>query len=155
MCWAFTTEWRFFINLAGFRFASYTVVVVVVVVVDDATYSRDFFIGDFELRVRGDIIEDDVPIATEWGGGDICFNLSRFLCTICCLNVEACSSFVHRAICIAADVLFQGAMKRNFPASASLPSRSVLSIDCAIFLLLGGSFFCELISTVRIKVLSL
>ena len=105
--------------------------------------------------MRGYIIEDDVHIATEWGGGGFCFNLSRFLCTICCLNVEACSSFVHRAICIATAVLFQGAMKRNFNASASLISRSVVSIDCPIFLLLGGSFLCELISTVTIKVSSL
>ena len=78
-------------------------------------------------------VEDDVPIATEWGGGGICFNLSRFLCIICRLTVDACSSFVHRAICIAAAVLFQGAMNMNFIASASLPSRSVVSIDCAIF----------------------
>ena len=46
-------------------------------------------------------------------------------------------------------------MKRKFPTSASLPSKSVVSIDCAIFLLLGGSFFYELISTLRIKVSSL
>ena len=164
----FTTEWSLFITLAGFRFASSTVVVAVVVVVADATDSRDCFVGDCELLVRGDIIEDDcrlimrvdiieddVPIATEWGGGGFCFNLSRFLCKICRLTVDTCSLFIHRAICNAADVLFQGATKRNFPASASLPSRSVVSIDCAIFLVLGGSFFCELISTVRIKVSSL
>ena len=60
----FTTEWRLFITLAGFRFASSTLVVVVVVVVENATDSRDFFVGDCELLVRGDIIEDDVPIVT-------------------------------------------------------------------------------------------
>ena len=103
----------------------------------------------------GDIIEDDVHIATEWGGGGLCFNLSLFLCTIRLLTVDACSSFVHRVICIAAAVLFQGGMKRNFPESSSLPSISEVSIDCAFFLLLCGSFFCELISTVRIKVSSL
>ena len=66
-------------------------------------------------------VEDDVPIATEWGGGGICFNLSRFLCIICRLTVDACSSFVHRAICIAAAVLFQGATKKNFNTSTSIP----------------------------------
>ena len=83
--------------------------------------------------MRGDIIEDDVPIATEWGGGGFCFNLSQFLCTIRRLTVDDCSSFIHRAICIATAVLFQRDTKRNFPASASLPSISVVSIDCAIF----------------------
>ena len=78
-------------------------------------------VGDCELLVRGYIIEDDVTIATEWGGGGFCFNLSRFLCTIRRLTVDACSYFVHRAIFIAASVIFQGATKRNFPASASLP----------------------------------
>ena len=49
---------------AGFHFASSTVVVAVVVVVYDATGSRNCFVGDCELLVRGYIIEDDVPIAT-------------------------------------------------------------------------------------------
>ena len=100
-------------------------------------------------------VKDDVTIATEWGGGGFCFNLSLLICTLHDLNLDAYSSFIHRAMYIAAAGLFQGATKRNFPASASIPSRSVVSIDCAMFLLNGGSFFCELISTVRIKVSSL
>ena len=44
--WEFTAEWRLFITLTGFLFASSTVVVAVVVVVDYATDSRDFFVGD-------------------------------------------------------------------------------------------------------------
>ena len=104
----------------------------------------DIIEDDCELLVRGDIIEYDVPITTEWGGGGFYFNLSQFLCTICRLTVDACSSFLHRAIYIAAAVLFQGATKRNFTASASHPSRSVVLIDCDIFLLIGGYFFCEL-----------
>ena len=86
----FTTEWRLFITLACFRFASSTVVVAVVVVVDGATDSRNYFVGDCELLLRGDIIEDDVPIATEWRGGGFCFNLSIFLCTIRRLTVDTC-----------------------------------------------------------------
>ena len=66
-------------------------------------------------------VEDDVPIATEWGGGGFCFNLSLFLCTVRRLTLDAYSSFIHRAICIAASGLFQGATKRNFPASDSIP----------------------------------
>ena len=60
-----------------FRFSSSTVVVavVVVVVVEDSTDSHDFFVGDCKMLLRGDIIEDDVPIATEWGGGGFYFNL--------------------------------------------------------------------------------
>ena len=42
-------------NLSAFAF---------VVVVDDATDSCDFFVGDCELLVRGDIKEYDVPLAT-------------------------------------------------------------------------------------------
>ena len=62
--WAFNTKWSFFITLAGFCFASSTVVVEVVVVLDNAIDSRNFLVGDCELLARGEIIDDDVPIAT-------------------------------------------------------------------------------------------
>ena len=56
-------------------------------------------------------VEDDVPISTDWCGGGFCFNISLFICKVCRLTLDAYSSVIHRAICIAASGLFQGATK--------------------------------------------